>query len=153
MSLIRNITFLYIVIGLLASISIISLALSFKQVGFGNQNQNQKTQTSRSLPLDIESSGIKNARLIYYLTGTLVETTPLKDGTLWKVQTGDNKEYSFYVTPDADIFTKDPVKDPAASPSASITPLTVKKGTKINAFVGYDLKNNKANSGRIILEQ
>lgn len=148
MSLLKNTTFLYMVIAILASVSIISLALSYKPAA----EQSQKNQTGRYLPVDIDSTGIKTAGLTYHLTGTLIAVEPADGGALWKVQTEDKKEYSFFVMQNASIFPTNPLKDPNASPSASITPLTVKKGAKITAFIGYDLKNNKANSGRIILE-
>ena len=136
---------LYILLVILTAVSIVSLSLLYKQsIGL----------KSKVLPVDIESTGIKNAGISFYLTGTVIKVTPSDSGALWKVRTDDNKQYQFEVVKNATIFTEDPLKNPKASPSASINPLNTEEGSKIGAFVGINLKTNKISSGRvIILEQ
>ena len=109
---------IYILATLLVSVSLISLAFFYKQLGEPGKNGN--TGTAKSIPFDVDSVGVRDAGLSYYLTGTLMEVKPSGDSASWKVKTEDNKEYSFYVSKNADIFTQDPLRNPGSSPSASL---------------------------------
>lgn len=143
-------TILYILIVVLAASTIISLAYAY--VSYSSRNNSDSGRITDTLPVDIKSSGVKNPSLTYYLSGTLQNVTNSVDGPLWTVITVDNKQYQIYIIKNADIFAENPLQNPDASPSA-IDPLNLVKGTKVEAYVGVNLENNKAYSGRIIIKK